>query len=101
MANTSEKVASDFRYQAVTRIGRAWPSATRRCAMRHTSENRANNAGVVWVIAQSDHCRWVSTPRCRRVSSKVTSTFQRRTNRARIDSADRSKSVLNTASGGS
>ena len=38
-------------------------------------------------MARSDHCRCVSTPRCRRASSKVTSTCQRRTNQARICSA--------------
>src|SRR5208337_3189805 len=40
-------------------------------------ENRPSRAGVVRAMARSDHWRWVSTPRCSRVSSKVVSMDQR------------------------
>jgi hypothetical protein len=37
-----------------------------------TSENHASRTGVVRAMARSDHCRWVSKPRCARASSHVT-----------------------------
>ena len=46
---------------------------------RQTKEKVANSKGVVRAIAKGDHWRWVSTPRWRRASSKVTSMDQRKT----------------------
>ena len=52
-------------------------------------------------IAGSDHCRWVSTPRWRRTSAKVTSIDQRRTNQRRMSSGSASRSVQRKACGSS
>ena len=43
--------------------GTSGVSAARSCAQRVTSENRPSSAGVVRMIARSDHWRCVSTPR--------------------------------------
>ena len=50
-------------------------------------------------MANSDHCRWVSTPRCRRTSANVTSTGQRRTNQRSMSSGSASGSVQRKACG--
>ena len=42
------------------------------------------STGVVRAMAWSDHCRWVSTPRWARTSSKVTFTGQRGANQVKI-----------------
>ena len=57
-------------------------------AHKVTSENRPSSSGVVRWIARSDHWRWVSNPRWRRLSWKVTSTAQRIAYHVRICAAD-------------
>ena len=95
-ANASEKVGQGFSYHAARRTNLV-PSAIRWWAKRVTSENRPKSAGVVRRIASSDHCRWVSTPRCRRTSWKVTSICQRKTNHDRIRSGSAVRSVHSRA----
>jgi hypothetical protein len=58
-------------------------STIRWWAKRVTSENKPKSAGVVRRIAISEHCLWVSIPRCRRASWKVVSICQRKTNHLR------------------
>src|SRR5512135_3157927 len=67
--------------------------------MRLTRENTPMSTGVVRAMALSTHCRWVSTPRWARASSKVTSTCQRWTNHPKIASGAASRSVPNSACG--
>jgi hypothetical protein len=50
-------------------------------------------------MARSDHCRWVSRPRCRRASSKVVSTRQRGTNQRRTSTGSASRSMHRKACG--
>ena len=45
-------------YQAAV-LGENGTPAARSCAQRVTSENSPSKAGVVRMIARSDHCRWV------------------------------------------
>jgi hypothetical protein len=60
-ASASEKVGRGFRYHDARRTASAL-RAIRWWANSVTSENRPNSAGVVRRIANSDHCRCVSTP---------------------------------------
>src|SRR5215468_10599976 len=71
------------------------------CANNVMMENRPSSAGVERKIALSDHWRWVSTPKCARTSSNVTSTCQRRTNHARMSCGRASRSVARNACGSS
>ena len=77
-------------------IGISPPWLSRR-ATRVTIENRASRTGVVRAMAWSDHCRWVSTPRCARASSHVTSTDQRLTTHARMCAGVACRSVQQKA----
>jgi len=61
-------------------------------------ENNAKSTGVVRAMARSDHCRWVSKPRCARISSNVVSTFHLSTNQFRICCALAVRSVAKKAS---
>jgi hypothetical protein len=54
-AKASEKVGLGLRYHAARRTG-SMLCIIRWWAKRLTSENSANNAGVVRRIASSDHC---------------------------------------------
>src|SRR5215212_7049005 len=49
----------------------------------HPYQTGSKSAGVVRRIAISEHCLWVSIPRCRRASWKVVSICQRKTNHLR------------------
>src|SRR3712207_1965912 len=82
-AKASEKVGCPLPYHAA-RLVALENRASCRCANKVTSENNPNSAGVVLRIAKSDHCIWVSNPRCRRTSWKVASICQRITNQQRI-----------------
>src|SRR3990167_8271556 len=94
----SENVASPFLlYQAVDKIGNGFVFSIS-LANKQMSENNAISDGVILAIALSDHCRCVSNPKCARVSSKVTSMLQRRTNQLIICSGANCKSVLKNAS---
>jgi hypothetical protein len=55
------------------RLNRNPPPGLNRSASTVTSGNRSNSLGVVLAMAWADHWRWVSSPRCARASSKVTS----------------------------
>ncbi len=77
-AMQSLKVGVDFAYQAAWWI-RSSPCIVSPWDASVTTEKRPSRQGVVRAIARSDHWRWLSTPRCRRTSVKVTSTCQRRT----------------------
>src|SRR3954451_12219007 len=90
-ASASLKLGRGLGYQAARR-GETPPSSTS-SAHSVTSEKRPSSAGVVRAIARSDHCRCVSTPRCRRTSANVTSTDQRRTNQRSTSSGSASGSV--------
>ncbi|RKK01140.1 hypothetical protein EBE87_27315 [Pseudoroseomonas wenyumeiae] len=66
-ARVSLKVGRSLRYQAL--LAAALRSeALSWAARRVTSENSPSRHGVVRAMARSDHCRWVSTPRCTLVS---------------------------------
>src|SRR3982750_3487374 len=98
LASASLKVGCDFRYQlAIRTVGVlvAYSSS----AQSGTRENRPRRTGVVRSMALSDHCRWVSTPRWRRTSAKVTSIDQRRTNQRRMSSGSALRSVQRNAWG--
>ena len=73
--------------------------ASRSQAHRETRLYRPSRVGVVRAIALSDHWRCVSTPRCARVSAKVTSICHLRTNRAMISAGSMLTSVLKKACG--
>src|SRR5918911_1998889 len=95
-ASASAKVKWSFRDQAGS--GTVTRDRLRRCsASSVTKENRPSRAGVVRAMARSDHWRWVSRPRWRRASSKVTSSCQRWTNQARIWSGVARTSVHSSA----
>jgi hypothetical protein len=96
-AMTSEKLASDFLYHAHSKIGMVL-SLSISMAIRTTIENIANRPGVVPAMAQSDHCRCVSTPRWARSSSNVTSSFQRSINHWRTCTSVASRFVQKNAS---
>src|SRR3990167_5431740 len=94
----SEKVASPFLLsQAVDKTGNDFVFNIS-LANKQMSENNAMSDGVVLAMALSDHCRCVSNPKRARISSKVTSMFQRRTNQLIICSGANCKSVLKNAS---
>ena len=79
----STKVGDGLSYQAALR----WVMGRRFCnawAARVVQEKSPSRAGVVRVMARSDHWRCVSTPRWVRTSWKVTSSCQRSTNHSRI-----------------
>ena len=82
-AMASEKVGCGLAYPALVRPQVA-AASTKRCAARDTNEYKPIKRGVVRAMAWSDHCRWVSTPRCKRASSNWTSSCQRSTNESRI-----------------
>ena len=84
-AKASEKVGCPLPYHAA-RLVALENRASGRCANKVTSENNPNSAGVVLRIAKSDHCIWVSNPRCRRTSWKVASICQRITNQTWVTS---------------
>lgn len=79
----SENVAASFSYQTALLIFIS-PLFDNFSAIIATSENKPNKHGVVRVIALSENCRFVSMPKCRRDSSKVTSTCHRRINHSTI-----------------
>src|SRR3954466_5779940 len=97
-ARASLKVGACFGYQR-THAGRRRCVASVCVAQSVTSENKPSSAGVVRRMARSDHCRWVSRPRCRRASSKVVSVRQRRTNQRRMSAGSAFKSVQRKACG--
>src|SRR5215216_5918021 len=91
-ASASQKVGCLLWYQAARRKAPA-ACLIRSCANKVTSENKPNRAGVVLRIARSDHCLWVSNPRCLRTSWNVASSCQRITNQQRIFCGSASRSV--------
>ncbi len=99
-AKTSENVASALAYQAVVRGNSIAPVAVKRWAMTQTHANNPNSTGVVRAMARSDPCRGVSTPRGRRLSSNVTSTFQRRTKAVTIHGGSHAGQVQKNAAEG-
>jgi hypothetical protein len=98
VARASLNVGSDFRYQLAVRVDGPCPLDAL-SAQSVISENSPSSIGVVRSMAGSDDCRWVSTPRWRRTSAKVTSMDQRRTNHRRISSGAASRSVHRNACG--
>ena len=67
--------------QAVER-GKDAQRSRSRYTIKQTSENSASNTGVVRARALAAHWRWVSKPRWRRPSAKVTSMTSSKTNRS-------------------
>src|SRR3954469_16062387 len=69
-ASVSLKVGRRLRYQAaLITAPRAFGLSC--AASKVTRENSPSRQGVVRAMARSDHWRWVSTPRCARVSWNV------------------------------
>jgi hypothetical protein len=94
----SEKVGQGLRYHAARRTA-PMLRTIRWWAKRVTRENKPKSAGVVRLMAISDHCLCVSTPRCRRASWKVLSICQRKTNHLTICSGSAPRSVHSTKPG--
>jgi hypothetical protein len=96
LARASLKGGNDFLYQLAIRTtgARAVYASLAQSVIR---ENKPSRIGVVRAIAGSEHCRWVSTPRWRRTSAKVTSIDQRRMNQRRISSGSASRSIQRKA----
>lgn len=82
-ASVSENLGNCLLYPAACRIGRL-QHVTDWSASKVARENRPIRAGVVRAIARSAHWRCGSTPRYVRTSRRVTSSYQRITNRCGI-----------------
>ena len=83
-----EKVGRCLLYQAAV-LTSNFPFICKRSVSKVTSENRANNTGVVRAMALWDHCLWVSTPKCALTSCKVTSMAHLLTKSVTISRAKR------------
>src|ERR1700687_2075410 len=98
VAMASLKVGSSLAYQAAD-LGWRARATLASAAHRVMRENRPSRAGVVRAMARSDHWRWVSTPRCSRVSWNVVSMDQRWTYHPRMVAGAASRSVHRKAWG--
>src|SRR5260370_9617522 len=98
VARASLKVGSFLLNHAVD-LGWRAAAILALAAHRVMSENRPSRAGVVRAMARSDHWRWVSTPRCSRVSWKVVSIDHRWTYHPRMVAGVASRLVHRKACG--